>query len=67
MSIKRDDRRGSVHSLPLDRRGSRGPTHVPEAEEAEEKPQSTHGQGKIRDYVHKLLVLLLQHNAGIAF
>ncbi len=53
-------------SLPLDRRGSRGPTHVPKAE-AEEKPQSTHGQGKIRDYVHKLPVLLRQHNARIAF
>lgn len=39
---------------------------MPKAE-AEEKPQSTHGQGKIRDYVHKLLVLLLQHNAKIAF
>lgn len=39
---------------------------MPKAE-AEEKPQSTHGQGKIRDYVHKLLVLLLQHNARIAF
>lgn len=52
-------------SLPFDRQG-RSLTHVPKAE-AEEKPQSTHGQGKIRDYVHKLLVLLLQHNARIAF
>lgn len=39
---------------------------MPKAE-AEEKPQSTHGPGKIRDYVHKLLALLLQHNAPIAF
>lgn len=35
--------------------------------EAEEKPQSTHGQEKIRDYVHKLVGLLRQHNARIAF
>lgn len=33
----------------------------------QEKPQSTHGQAKIRDYVHRLLVLLQQHNARIAF
>lgn len=31
-----------------------GPTHVPKAG-AEEKPPSTHGQGKIRGYVHRLL------------
>ena len=56
----------SWDSSPYDRCGSGGPTHVPKAE-AEEKPQCTHGQGKIRDYVHKLPVLLLQHNTRIAF
>lgn len=51
---------------PFDRCASRDLTHVPKAE-AEERPQNTHGPGKIRDYVHKLLALLLQHNARIAF
>lgn len=50
----------------IDRPGTRDPTHVPQAE-AEEKQQSTHGHGKIRDYVHKLLVLSLQHNNRKSF
>lgn len=54
----------------LQRSTDEGPTHVPKAG-AEEKLPSTHGQGKIRGYVHKLLFflffLLLQHNALIAF